>query len=84
MERLRDKVVLVTGASAGMGQAIAKRLAKAHKVRIIGCARRLDRLECIANEVNNLEQRFYPYKCDLSNPDEIKVGLQVKIRRTPP
>ncbi len=55
--------VLITGASAGFGEALARRLvAKGHKV--IGAARRLEKLETIANELGEL---FLPVKMDVSD-----------------
>ena len=55
--------VLITGASAGFGEALAKLLvAKGHKV--IGAARRLEKLETIANELGEL---FLPVKMDVSD-----------------
>ncbi|MDN5566457.1 MAG: SDR family oxidoreductase [Psychrobacter sp.] len=55
--------VLITGASAGFGEAIAKRLvAKGHKV--IGCARRQDKLNALANELGEL---FLPVVMDVSD-----------------
>ena len=55
--------VLITGASAGFGEALAKRLvAKGHKV--IGCARRQDKLNTLADELGEL---FLPVVMDVSD-----------------
>ena len=47
---LRGKTALVTGASMGIGRAIAKALA-AEGVRVVAAARRLEELERMADEV---------------------------------
>ena len=55
--------VLITGASAGFGAALAKRLvAKGHKV--IGCARRQEKLDALADELGEL---FLPVVMDVSD-----------------
>ncbi|MES1966164.1 SDR family NAD(P)-dependent oxidoreductase [Psychrobacter sp. AH5] len=55
-------IVLITGASAGFGKALAEKLvAKGH--RVIGCARRLEKLETMANELGEL---FLPVQMDVS------------------
>ncbi|KAF8049520.1 hypothetical protein N665_2190s0007 [Sinapis alba] len=48
---LKDKVVLVTGASSGIGREICLDLAKAG-CKIIAAARRVDRLESLCSEIN--------------------------------
>ena len=59
--------VLITGASAGFGKALAERLvAKGH--RVIGCARRLDKLEAMADTLGEL---FLPVVMDVSDTDSI-------------
>ena len=59
--------VLITGASAGFGEALARRLvAKGH--RVIGCARRLDKLNAIAQELGEL---FLPVVMDVSDTASI-------------
>ena len=47
MISLKDKIVFVTGASAGIGEATAKAFA-AHGARILMCARRMERVEKLA------------------------------------
>ncbi|MGO2505723.1 MAG: SDR family NAD(P)-dependent oxidoreductase [Psychrobacter alimentarius] len=59
--------VLITGASAGFGKALAERLvAKGH--RVIGCARRLDKLNALAE---TLGENFLPVVMDVSDTDSI-------------
>lgn len=48
--QLRNKTAVVTGASMGIGRAIAKALA-AEGVRVVGVARRLELMEVMAEEV---------------------------------
>ncbi|MGP9690180.1 SDR family NAD(P)-dependent oxidoreductase [Psychrobacter sp. AOP22-C1-C5] len=55
--------VLITGASAGFGKALAERLvAKGH--RVIGCARRLDKLNALAEILGD---NFLPVVMDVSD-----------------
>ena len=54
MDRFRGRVALVTGASAGIGEAIARQLSVDHGMKVVGCARRLSRLQ-------NMEKEFEKY-----------------------
>lgn len=49
---LKDKVVMVTGASSGLGREFCLDLAKAG-CRIVAAARRIDRLQSLCDEINN-------------------------------
>jgi NADP-dependent 3-hydroxy acid dehydrogenase YdfG len=49
-ERHMDKVILITGASSGIGAGIARELARAGATLVLG-ARRTDRLEALADEI---------------------------------
>jgi hypothetical protein len=48
---IKDKVVVITGASSGLGEAAARRLARDGAKLVLG-ARRLDRLKAIADELD--------------------------------
>lgn len=66
-----QKTILVTGASAGFGQAICHQLIQAD-FRVIGAARRLERLQDLQAELGD---RFYPLRMDVSQTEQIDQAL---------
>ena len=52
MQSLKDKIVFISGASSGIGEACAFEFAK-HESRLILCARRKNRLEKLSIELKN-------------------------------
>ena len=63
-----DKVVLITGASSGIGRAVAVHLAESGAT-IIGVARTEEKLEEMRAEVAAADGRAFIYPTDLSSPD---------------
>ena len=71
MTELIGKVALITGASAGIGQAIAKKLVKLN-MKVVGCARNKDKLTKLSNDLNKSGPgKFFPVKCDVTKENEV-------------
>ena len=69
------KIALITGATAGIGEAIAKRMAK-EGCRIIITGRRQDRLNRLKSEIEALYQaEVYTLKFDIRNYSEVEQSL---------
>lgn len=74
MDRFVEKIAVVTGTSAGSGEAIAKELLK-YGVHVAGLARRIEKLEELCKEVKDTsiyKGKFYPIQCDVTKKEEIK------------
>ncbi|KAK2881248.1 hypothetical protein Q8A67_018516 [Cirrhinus molitorella] len=72
MDRWKGRVALVTGASVGIGAAIAKSLVQ-HGMKVVGCARNVKQIENLAAECvrSGFSGTLIPYKCDLTVEDEM-------------
>ncbi|KAM9318132.1 dehydrogenase/reductase SDR family member 11-like [Pholidichthys leucotaenia] len=72
MDRWKGRVALVTGASVGIGAAIAKELVR-HGMTVVGCARDVEKIQKLAEECKSecLCGVLVPIKCDMTNEEEI-------------
>ena len=76
MSTIKNKVVIITGASSGIGEATAKVLA-AKGAKVVLGARREDRLAKLAEEIQaNGEQAIYKV-IDVANADDTKQLVQL-------
>ena len=78
--RLKDKVVILTGASSGIGEATALRLAK-EGAKVVIIARRYERLKELAKKATDLEGEIYPVAGDMSKDEDIKNVVKVTIEK---
>ncbi|MFW8236638.1 SDR family oxidoreductase, partial [Klebsiella pneumoniae] len=69
-ENIKDKVIVITGASSGLGLAAA-RLLSAQGARVVLGARRIERLQQLADELNRMETRALAVATDVTVPDEM-------------
>ena len=68
----RGRWVLVTGASSGLGQAFARKLAKKYGANVVLVARRQDRLEALKAELESeAHVEVHVIAADLSKLDEV-------------
>ncbi|XP_044731919.1 farnesol dehydrogenase-like [Chrysoperla carnea] len=70
MENYNGKVAVVTGSSAGIGAAISKALVK-RGMKVVGLARRVEKLEELKKQVSKEPGQFYGVKCDIQNEKDI-------------
>ena len=76
----RGKVVIITGASSGIGAAVARRLARDNMCLTLA-ARRLEKLEQVASEVEALGGDALIIQTDVCNRDEIQRMLKATLDR---
>jgi NADP-dependent 3-hydroxy acid dehydrogenase YdfG len=78
--RLSDKVVVVTGASSGIGEAIARRLGGAGAKLILG-ARRTERLQAVASEIRECGGYAVAIPADVTRYEDVMALVTEAKRR---
>jgi len=68
---IKDKVIVITGASSGLGLAAARRLAQQGACLVLG-ARRIERLQQLADEQNGEGHRALAVEADVTRLDDVK------------
>ena len=79
MENLKDQIAVVTGASSGIGKAIALSLA-GHGAELYLAARRKELLEAVAKEAQALGSRAHACPVDLTKDEDIR-GLGEHLQK---
>ena len=76
--RFSGKTVLITGASAGIGRALALEFAREGATVAIA-ARRLDLLETLARDIEGLGRKALPIRCDVTKEEEVKAAIATAV-----
>jgi NAD(P)-dependent dehydrogenase (short-subunit alcohol dehydrogenase family) len=71
MTVLRDKIVLITGGSGGLGQALAEAFGRAQN-RVVVAARDLNKLHVVAENMARNGAQVLALPCDVSRRDEVR------------
>ncbi|MGK7892848.1 MAG: SDR family oxidoreductase, partial [Xenococcus sp. (in: cyanobacteria)] len=80
MNRFKGLVVFITGASAGIGQALALEMAK-EGANLVILARRLERLKAIATEIDPSGQQVLPIACDVTKDDDLDNAAKLALNK---
>ena len=70
MGKLDGRIAIVTGASSGVGRAVAQALAE-HGEKVCVCARRMEKLEELTTEVRTAGGDMFPVACDVTDSAQI-------------
>jgi NADP-dependent 3-hydroxy acid dehydrogenase YdfG len=77
---LREKVAIVTGASSGIGEAIAEALAQVG-ARVALAARRTERIEALARRLGASGAQTLAIPCDVRAPQDVERMVQTTLDR---
>lgn len=80
MLNIQDKVVVITGASSGIGEATARLLARQGATVVLG-ARRTDRLESIASDINAAGGRAEFRALDVTDRKDVQDFIDFAVSR---
>lgn len=75
---LQNKVVLITGASSGIGEAAALKLSR-EGARVVLCARSEDELNKLKDKIENDGGKALVVKTDVTKPDDFKNAVKQAV-----
>jgi len=70
MDRLHDEVAVITGASSGIGECIARAFAR-EGAKVVVCARSTEKVRAVAGEINSTGGRALAVSCDVTLDDSV-------------
>lgn len=79
MQNISDKVVVITGASSGLGEAAARHLSAQGATVVLG-ARRTDRIEALANELTAKNGKALAIATDVTDLSQVKNLVDTAVK----
>lgn len=76
---MRDQVALITGASSGIGAALARELGR-RGLRLVLCARRVDKLESLATELRTAGAQVLVVQSDVTRDGDLEAAVDAAVR----
>jgi len=78
--KLQDRVAVITGASMGIGEAIAKVFLQ-EGAKLVLCARDLARTESAAQRIGGTAENSLCLTCDVSKRDQVQALMEAAVKR---
>lgn len=80
MENIRNKVIVITGASSGIGEATARKLADAGAKIVLG-ARRTEKLKTLVAEIRNDGGKADYQKTDVTKKEDVQALINLAFKK---
>lgn len=77
--KLKNKIIIITGASGGIGESLAKKFSAEGSVVVIA-ARQLEKLNQLKSSIENSGGKVHVVACDVSNESHCKLLIEETIR----
>ena len=78
-DNIAQKVIVITGASSGLGEASARLLSSQGAILVLG-ARRTDRIEALAKELTSAGRKALAVKTDVAQRDQVQALVDRAVR----
>jgi 3-oxoacyl-[acyl-carrier protein] reductase len=78
--RFKNKVVIVTGASRGIGKAIALEFAKEGANVVVNYVKSEEEANVIVNKIKSLGSKAIAIKCDVSDEKQVKKMIDMTLK----
>lgn len=78
-DNIKGKVIVITGASSGLGEAAARHLAEQGAVVVLG-ARRIDRIQSLAEEINKSGGKALAVTTDVTKVEQVKALVDAAVK----
>jgi len=77
---MQDKIVIITGASSGIGKALAERFARA-KAKVVMAARSIEKMESLANSLRSQGADILCVKTDVSKTEDCQNLIDTTLKQ---
>ncbi len=77
---IAGKIVVITGASSGLGEATARHLSEQGAVVVLG-ARRIDRINALAKELAGSEGKAFAVQTDVTQCEQVKKLVETAVEK---
>lgn len=76
VDKWRGKVAVISGASSGIGAKIFSDFAR-HGIKVVGLARRLERIEALIESLDTVKENLFALHCDIADPQSVAKAFKI-------